>query len=187
MRTESIRCHGGDCPEHGDGQPLGISIFDDAPHGSILPEYWTAVDALDADRVACHFDPGATFQLGRQPSLRGRKVIRRAFVHLFTEAEFMRHDAVTVWYKQGLTVADADVRIILGNGTIVMVPITTILRQRQGQILACRVYLPAEPSLVHAVRDFRSRQEPCRLVVRNTKIPDQRKAASADSGLVNSC
>src|SRR5438094_8798849 len=105
MRTESIMCS----------------------YGSILPDYWTAIDALDADRVACHFDPGATFQLGHQPPLRGRRVIRRAFVHLFTEAEFMRHDAVTVWYKNELTVADADVRIVLGNGSTVTVPITTIL------------------------------------------------------------
>lgn len=174
MRIEAVKYHGED-----PGGPVIVAPDDESP-GSILPDYWTAIDALDEDRVACHFDPSATFQLGQQPPLRGRKRIRRAFVHLFTEAEFLQHDAVTLWYQHGLTVADADVRIILGNGSTVMVPITTILRQRHGKILACRVYLPPEPSLAQAVREFRARQEPCRLVSKPS-IP------ANDESVVNSC
>lgn len=152
MNTGSAR-HRGDGLENSEGRPSEASMPDGHDY-SMLQTYWNAFDALDADRVALHFAPCASFRLCHEPPLCGRPAIRRAFVHLFTEAEFIHHHPVAIWSRNGLTVADADVRVVLENGHSVMVPITTTLWQRRNEILACQIHLPPVPALIHAIRGF---------------------------------
>jgi hypothetical protein len=136
------------------GDEPELSIADNGQSLSLLQTYWGDVDALDANRVALRFAPGAWFQVGQQPPIRGRAAIRRAFVHLFTEAEFIQHHLVALWSKHGLTVAEADISVVLENRSVIIVPITTTLWHRRSDILACRVHLPQEPALAHAISGF---------------------------------
>ena len=151
MRTESTRRPGqvlttGDAPE--------LWIGDDGQSLSLLRTYWGDVDALDANRVALHFAADAWFQVGQQPPIHGRAAIRRAFIHLFTEAEVIQHYPVALWSKHGLTVAEANISVIFENRSSITVPITTTLWHRRNDILACRVHLPQEPGLAHAISGF---------------------------------
>ena len=151
MRTESARRQGhvltmGDAPE--------LSIADEGQSLSLLETYWGDVDALDANRVALHFAPGAWFQVGQQPPIHGRAAIRRAFIHLFTEAEVIQHSPVALWSKHGLTVAEADISVVFENRSSIIVPITTTLWHRPNDILGCRVHVPQEPGLTYAISGF---------------------------------
>ena len=94
------------------------------------------------------------FRLVNSPPIRGRAAIRRAFMHLFTEAEVIQHCPVALWSKQGLTVAEADISVVLENRSSIIVPITTTLWHRRNDILACRVHLPQEPGLAYAISGF---------------------------------
>lgn len=151
MTTESVRHQGNALTK---GNEPEFSIADDGQSLSLLQTYWGDVDALDADRVALHFAPDAWFQVGQQPPIHGRAAIRQAFVRLFTEAEVIQHHSVALWSKQGLTVAEADIRVVLEDRSSSLVPITTTLWHRRLAILACRVNLPPEPVLAHAISAF---------------------------------
>ena len=136
------------------GNEPELSIADDGQSLSLLQTYWSAVDALDANQVALHFAPDAWFQVGQQPPIRGRAAIRRAFVHLFTEAENIQHHPVAFWSKHGLTVAEADISVVFENRSSIIVPITTTLWHRRNEILGCRVHVPQEPGLTYAISGF---------------------------------
>jgi hypothetical protein len=142
----------GDAPE--------LSIGDDGQSLSLLQTYWGDVDALDANRVALHFAPGAWFQVGQQPPIHGRAAIRQAFIHLFTEAEVIQHYPVALWSKHGLTVAEADISVVFENRSSIIVPITTTLWHQRNDILACRVHVPQEPGLTYAISGFICSQTP---------------------------
>ena len=151
MRTESARHQGHALTK---GNEPELSIASDGQSFSLLQAYWGDVDALDANQVALHFAPDAWFQVGQQPPIRGRAAIRRAFIHLFTEAEVIQHSPVALWSKHGLTVAEADISVVFENRSSILVPITTTLWHRRNDILACRVHLPQEPGLAYAISGF---------------------------------
>jgi len=122
MRTESAR-HQGHALSRGNEPEL--SIADDGPSISILQTYWSAIDALDANRVALHFAPDAWFQVGQRPPIHGPAAIRLA-----------------------------DISVAFENRGSILVPITTTLWHRRNEILACRVHLPQEPGLDYAISGF---------------------------------
>ena len=151
MRTESARNQHHALTKRNEPE---LSIAGDGRSLSLLRTYWSAVDALDANQVALHFAPEAWFQVGQRPPINGRVAIRRAFVHLFTEAEVIQHYPVALWSKHGLTVAEADIGVIFEDRSRILVPITTTLWHRRNDILACRVHLPQEPRLACAISGF---------------------------------
>ena len=151
MTTESAR-HQGHALTNGHEPEL--SIPDNGHSVSLLQTYWGDVDALDANRVALHFAPDSWFQVGQKPPIRGRAAIRRAFIHLFTDAEVIQHYPVALWSRHGLTVAEADIRVVFENRSSIIVSITTTLWHRRNDILGCRVHVPQEPGLTYAISGF---------------------------------
>jgi len=146
------------------GNEPELSIAGDGQSLSLLKTCWSAIDALDANQVALQFAPDAWFQVGQQPPIRGRAAIRRAFVHLFNEAEVIQHHPVALWSKQGLTVAEADIVVVFENRSSIIVPITTTLWHRRNDILGCRIHVPQEPGLAYAISGFVC--APCPLSIR---------------------
>ena len=151
MRTESARHQGHSLTKKNEPE---LSIADDGQSRSLLQTYWSAVDALDAYRVALLFAPDAWFQIGPRLPIHGRAAILRAFIHLFTEAEVIQHYPVALWSKHGLTVAEADMTVVLENRRSFIIPATTTLWHQRNEVLACRVHLPLEPALAHAISGF---------------------------------
>ena len=114
---------------------------------ALFSEFWDALLSLDADDIAGRFEAGGSVCFGRERRAQGRQAVRREFVRLFSRTAAIHHRPVTMWARDGVVVADADLSFELDGERHVEIPVTTVCWFRGDGIARCEFSFYPEPSL----------------------------------------
>ena len=114
---------------------------------ALFTEFWEALLSLDADEIASRFSARGSVCFGNERPAQGRLAVRREFVRLFSRTAAIRHRPVSLWARDGVVVADADLAFELDGDRHVEIPITTVCWFRNGGIDRCEFSFYPEPAL----------------------------------------
>ena len=122
----------------------------DAKECALFRAFWEALLSLDADETAGRFEASGTVCFGKERSAQGRQAVRREFVRLFSQTAAIRHRPVTMWARDGVVVADADLAFELDGERHVEIPVTTVCWFRGDGIARCEFSFYPESALTAA-------------------------------------
>jgi hypothetical protein len=121
----------------------------DAKACELFTEFWNALLALDADEVAGRFEARGCVRFGGDRRAEGRPAVRREFVRLFARTAAIRHRLVSLWARDGVVVAEADLAFELDGDRHVEIPVTTVCWFRDDGIARCEFSFYPEPALLN--------------------------------------
>jgi hypothetical protein len=114
---------------------------------ALFTEFWEALLSLDADDIARRFEARGSVCFGNDRRAEGRQAVRSEFVRLFARTAAIHHRPVTMWARDGVVVADADLSFELDGQRHVQIPVTTVCWFRGDGIARCEFSFYPEPSL----------------------------------------
>jgi ketosteroid isomerase-like protein len=104
------------------------------------------IDRMDADAWASYLAPEAVMRFGNAAPVRGRQACRDALAAFYAAIDGLRHDIVEKWELESVTVVEANVTYIRKDGDQVTVPVVTIYRTDNEDLIAdYRVFIDLAP------------------------------------------
>lgn len=119
----------------------------DATEYKLFSAFWDALLSLDADEIAARFDACGSVCFGGEREAQGRQAVRREFVRLFSRTAAIHHRPVSLWARDGVVVADADLAFELDGDRHVEIPVTTVCWFGGKGIARCKFSFYPEPAL----------------------------------------
>ena len=89
-------------------------------------EFWSALQAMDADELARRFAASGSIAFGASRDVQGREAVRREFVRLFARTASIHGSVVSLWACGGVAVADSDMAFHFDDGARVNIPVTLV-------------------------------------------------------------
>jgi hypothetical protein len=114
---------------------------------ALFRAFWQAVLSQDADEIARRFEACGVLRFGKDRSAQGRQAVRHEFVRLFSQTAAIHHRPVSMWARDGVVVADADVAFDLDGERHVEIPVTTVCWFRGDGIARCEFSFYPESAL----------------------------------------
>ena len=109
------------------------------------------IDTMEPDAFARYLAEDVTMRFGNAPELRGRDACRRAWADFCDLVDGVHHDVVEVWEVDETTIAQTDVTYTRKDGRDVTVPVVTIYRTGDDDLIAdYRVFLDLTPVFADA-------------------------------------
>jgi hypothetical protein len=104
------------------------------------------IDRMDADAWAGYLAEDAVMRFGNADPVHGRQACRDALQTFYDTIGGLRHDVVEQWQQGGATIVEADVTYTLKDGREVTVPVVTIYRANEADVIAdYRVFIDLAP------------------------------------------
>ncbi|WP_136057720.1 nuclear transport factor 2 family protein [Candidatus Halocynthiibacter alkanivorans] len=110
-------------------------------HTPLIAELYSAVDAMDANKVASFLVDNVTFQLGNFDKLTNRKDVEEANASFFKTIKAMRHTISGIWASGSTAFCDGLVHYTRKDLSEHEVPFATRLELQDGKITDYRVYV----------------------------------------------
>jgi limonene-1,2-epoxide hydrolase len=105
----------------------------------------TDIDSMEPERFAAHLSSDVTMRFGNADPIHGRDAVREAWSAFCEDLNGVKHDLIEQWTIDGTTIVEARVTYTRGDGSQVSVPVTTIYRERAGEIDDYRIYIDLAP------------------------------------------
>ncbi len=121
----------------------------EAKERKLFTGFWDALLSLDADGIAQRFETSGSVCFGKGHRAQGRQAVRREFVRLFARTAAIHHRPVSLWARDGIVVADADLEFELDGERHVKIPVTTVCWFRGNDIARCEFSYYPEPALAN--------------------------------------
>jgi hypothetical protein len=121
----------------------------EAKERQLFTEFWDALMSLDADGITQRFETSGSVCFGNEHRAQGRQAVRREFVRLFARTAAIHHRPVSLWARDGVVVADADLEFELDGERHVKIPVTTVCWFRGDDIARCEFSYYPEPALAN--------------------------------------
>jgi hypothetical protein len=103
------------------------------------------IDSMEPERFAAHLSTDVTMCFGNADPIRGRDAVREAWAAFCQDLNGVKHDLIEQWTIDGTTIVEARVTYTRGDDSQVSVPVTTIYRERAGEIDDYRIYIDLAP------------------------------------------
>jgi ketosteroid isomerase-like protein len=104
------------------------------------------IDRMDADAWAAYLAEDAVMRFGNADPVRGRQACRDALAAFYEMIDGLSHDLVEQWELDGVTIAEANVTYTRKDGRRVTVPVVTIYRTNDGDVISdYRVFIDLAP------------------------------------------
>lgn len=104
------------------------------------------IDRMDATAWASYLAPDAVMRFGNADPVYGRDNCRDALAGFYTQIAGLRHDIVEQWEHGPATIVEANVTYTRLDGGEVTVPVVTIYRVGDQDLIAdYRVYIDLTP------------------------------------------
>ena len=113
--------------------PLYTAMFED-------------IDRMDADAWAAYLAPDAVMRFGNADHVHGRQACRDALAAFYEMIDGLSHEILEQWQVDRVTIAEANVTYARKDGRPVTVPVVTIYRTNDDDLIAdYRVFIDLAP------------------------------------------
>jgi ketosteroid isomerase-like protein len=103
------------------------------------------IDSMEPERFAAHLAEDVTMRFGNADPIRGRDAARDAWATFCRDLHGVKHDLAGQWTVDDTTIAEAMVTYTRSDDRQVTVPVATIYRERDGEIVDYRIYIDLGP------------------------------------------
>ena len=108
-------------------------------------QLFTDIDSMEPERFTAHLAEDVTMRFGNADPVHGRAAVHDVWASFCEGIDGVTHAPVDRWESESGTVAEADVTYTRKDGGTVTVPVVTIYRERDGEIVDYRVFIDLAP------------------------------------------
>jgi hypothetical protein len=115
-----------------------------------VEEAFRAVDEMRYDDFAALFTPDGTMTFGNGAPTEGPAACRDALAGFFGLLQGVRHEVRGAWIVDDVSINEAIVHYAMKDGTVVSLPVTSILRWQGDHVRDWRIFMDVGPALAAA-------------------------------------
>jgi ketosteroid isomerase-like protein len=108
-------------------------------------EVYEAVDGKDVTVVDRLFTEDTSLKFNYHPAVVGRDAVREAMKHFWSTVAAMKHTFHTVVEQGNAAALEATCTYTKLDGTVVSLPVVTVIDRRDGMVAAQRIYIDMAP------------------------------------------
>jgi ketosteroid isomerase-like protein len=127
-----------------------VSSFEEVhtmPTAAQVQEAFRAVDEMRLDDYAALFTEDGTVTFGNFPPSVGRAAIKSSLEDFYRLLLGVRHELRGSWIVDDVSINEATVHYTVRDGTVVALPVTSILRWTGDRIREWRIYMDVAPAM----------------------------------------
>ena len=108
-------------------------------------ELFPDIDSMEPNRFAAHLASDVTMRFGNAEPIHGRDAVRDAWASFCRDINGVKHDLIEQWTVGNATIVEALVTYTRRDDSRVTIPVVTIYRERDGEIVDYRIYIDMAP------------------------------------------